>query len=397
MFLVSNARGCYYNRCNFCNVSLAFKSGFRQRSCSKVKEDIQSLQKMHGAQYIYFADDATSPKRCAELCNALNELSKPICWQTEVRFESDFTADLLENMYKAGCCQLAIGNESGSQRVLDLMNKGTDLRRNKQIIRMAHEAEIAIHLQNFIGFPGETVDEAKETLDFLIDLRAFVTSCSLVPYHVSEFSPVQVSPRRFGINRMRRRLISELVPHFIFDTDVGASRKQIAEVYNEALQRLKRVYPGQRYLLDGAFGAHAILFLSKFSTTKFERVFLSSLPTEELFHQYPRLDDNVEWTHLGPKSVFVYNPSNAEVTTIESTFFTLLRKAEDGLNVKGLCEHLLNHENILNDSEKINRLSFFVLKLLDLYASGFIVFFKPESVHECCEETKLLCPNQDLD
>ena len=171
MFSLSNARGCYWRKCAFCNVSLSFMREFRQRSMERVQEDIATVVSRYKAKWIFFADDCVPPSRCRELADYLSGKKKPVYWVTECRFEKAFSPGLLRRLYRGGCRQLSFGNESANQRVLDRMRKGTRAPWNRKLIRAAAKAGIAVHLQNFLGFPGERASEARETVALLLDKR----------------------------------------------------------------------------------------------------------------------------------------------------------------------------------------------------------------------------------
>ena len=113
MFALSNARGCYWRKCAFCNVSLSFMRDFRQRSIERIHQDIATLVSRHKAKWIFFADDCVPPSRCEELANGLREQGTPVFWLTECRFEKAFSPRLLRSMYLGGCRQLDVRKRVG--------------------------------------------------------------------------------------------------------------------------------------------------------------------------------------------------------------------------------------------------------------------------------------------
>ena len=68
--------------------------------------------------------------------------------------------------------RITFGLETGSQRVNDLMDKGTTMARNSEFVRHAHEAGLSVRTTLMIGYPGETVDDLEATASFLDDHRA---------------------------------------------------------------------------------------------------------------------------------------------------------------------------------------------------------------------------------
>ncbi|MCK4826370.1 radical SAM protein, partial [bacterium] len=79
--------------------------------------------------------------------------------------------ELLALMKKAGVRSVTFGIESGSQKVLDAMNKQTTVEQNYEAIRMVRAAGLQCYADLFLGFPGETPDTIKETSDFLMKAK----------------------------------------------------------------------------------------------------------------------------------------------------------------------------------------------------------------------------------
>ena len=82
--------------------------------------------------------------------------------------------ELLALMKKAGVRSVTFGIESGSQKVLDAMNKQVTVEQNYEAIRMVRDARLQCYADIFLGFPGETPDTIKETSDFLLKARRSV-------------------------------------------------------------------------------------------------------------------------------------------------------------------------------------------------------------------------------
>lgn len=78
-----------------------------------------------------------------------------------------FNADLLKLMHKAGCKQICIGFESGSQKLLDTVNRGVNLTNIKETIKMMNDAHIKLHADFIIGLPGENETTLIETFNLM--------------------------------------------------------------------------------------------------------------------------------------------------------------------------------------------------------------------------------------
>jgi radical SAM superfamily enzyme YgiQ (UPF0313 family) len=74
---------------------------------------------------------------------------------------------MLFKMREAGCEEIFFGVETGSQQILDTMGKKTSIEQNEKAIKWAKEAGIFVAISVVIGYPGETRDSIKQTLDFI--------------------------------------------------------------------------------------------------------------------------------------------------------------------------------------------------------------------------------------
>ena len=103
-------------------------------------------------------------------------LGTPIRWGGCMRFEKVIDPPLLETARRGGCAMILYGLESASQRVMDFMVKGTQLPVIDRVLRQSHEAGIWNHTFFFFGFPGETLDDAQQTVNFLYEHKQHINS-----------------------------------------------------------------------------------------------------------------------------------------------------------------------------------------------------------------------------
>lgn len=154
-------RGCPYN-CSFCSKTF---SGVRLRSIEKVIEEIKYLQSKYAIERIIFADEllAINKKRVLELCEAIAPLQ--ISWSCQGRINL-VDEKLLRGMKDAGCTAIGYGVESGSQAILDRMNKKIDIAKAVEIINLTKRIGLIPVLQFIFGYPGENRETIRETIDF---------------------------------------------------------------------------------------------------------------------------------------------------------------------------------------------------------------------------------------
>jgi hypothetical protein len=165
------SRGCYYGKCTFCSFDI--KQNFRFRKPQLVTQDIERIQEQTGSRHFIFWDPLTPPRLMKDIARWNKERGeKRIFWGAETKFEKTFTQpEFTDLLAEGGAKFLQFGYESGSQRVLDLMVKGNDLERVHLMLAALKRSKIAVSVQWFIGFPGETIEEAQQSYSYLDEHR----------------------------------------------------------------------------------------------------------------------------------------------------------------------------------------------------------------------------------
>jgi len=166
-------RGCVYN-CNFCQPAERIIFGkFRQRSVSSVIEELKLLRdKYYFASFMFHDDCLTNDRKwVAEFCEAYMRegFKAPFFCQSRadiiVRHE-----ELVELMAEAGCRGYFIGFESGSDRVLRFLRKGTTREINLAAARICKKYGISIWANYMLGIPTETKEEVMDTISMLKEI-----------------------------------------------------------------------------------------------------------------------------------------------------------------------------------------------------------------------------------
>lgn len=172
---VSATRGCPY-MCVNCQPALNKLCGrFRFRSVDNVlKEITEDVIGKYGCTSISFVDNELTVIRkwMNEFCNKIIEQNLKFNWNCQGRVNT-LDRELMILMKLAGCTNIGIGIESGSERVVNqVLNKGISLEYSKKIIEWGNEIKLGIHLWFMIGIPGETKEEMEKTIDFASSLNA---------------------------------------------------------------------------------------------------------------------------------------------------------------------------------------------------------------------------------
>lgn len=170
---MTTTRGCPF-KCNWCAKPI-YGNRYNSRSPENVVDEMEILIQQYQVEHFWFCDDifGLKPgwvKRFSELITQKN---------ISIRFKIQCRADLLldenniEHLAKAGCEEVWIGAESGSQKILDAMDKGTTIEQIKTATRLMklHQIKPCFFLQ--FGYIGETKEDIHQTIDLLLELMPY--------------------------------------------------------------------------------------------------------------------------------------------------------------------------------------------------------------------------------
>lgn len=170
---ILTGKGCYFNKCSFCDIpyiNRVAEMPYRRRRPENIAADVALLWEKHGARHFVITDEALSPRFLLQLAEVLQDYPeiKPR-FAGYARLEAGFTRSACQQIYESGFRRIFFGLESGSQRMLDAMNKGIKIDVAREVIRNCAEAGIGFHLFSMVGLPEETGADAEQTLSFFLD------------------------------------------------------------------------------------------------------------------------------------------------------------------------------------------------------------------------------------
>ncbi len=181
---IQAARGCPWN-CDFCSQNL-FSKGVRRRSLEAVVDEISWLHHELGVSAFGFQDAVfpLSEKEGLRFCRLLAEkgLKGKIRWFTETRPDL-VSFELLKQMKEHGCAFIMYGFESASARLLDECGKKLDKESAFRAMGYMKRLRFSAYGLFMIGFPDESAEEARATMEYAKKLDCDVASFSRVtPY-----------------------------------------------------------------------------------------------------------------------------------------------------------------------------------------------------------------------
>ncbi len=163
---VSSSRGCFY-RCRFCTYHWLFPE-IRYKSIDVLRRELRSINRLGFVRHIRFTDDnfTASRGRLKAVLEMMCDEQFDFTWSSYAR-ASSFDPDLVRLMKRAGCEFVDLGLESGSQTILDNMDKRLRREQSLGAIKLLNEHGIYGRGSFVIGYPGETRQTFSETIDFI--------------------------------------------------------------------------------------------------------------------------------------------------------------------------------------------------------------------------------------
>jgi radical SAM superfamily enzyme YgiQ (UPF0313 family) len=158
------SRGCPFG-CNFC-ANNAWGKSLRLASAEKVYGEVKLLRDKYGYKAFMFFDDTmtVNRRRMLDICGLLKKLD--IIYRCFIRSDT-VDMEVLKAMRGSGCVEVGIGLESGSPRILKIVNKGETVEKNLQAVKMCHSVGIRVKGFLIVGLPGENKESVAETMAFL--------------------------------------------------------------------------------------------------------------------------------------------------------------------------------------------------------------------------------------
>lgn len=238
---------CYYQGCTFCthHGSKQYKSF----NITKVVESVKSVK------YLFLVDDMISKPKLLKFASSL----KGVYWMCQLKPSADWDLETLKKLYSYGLRVIIWGVESGNDRVLGLMNKGTNV---KDVSRVLHNSALA-GIKNvayiMFGFPTETLEEFNSTIEFLKNNPISLVSTSV--FGLQKGSYVYSNYSSFGISSISEERRTFLDPKITYKVSKGLSNNQVRKLRTRNMPVILGVnkYPKSM----NYFREHMLVFVCK--------------------------------------------------------------------------------------------------------------------------------------
>ena len=165
--VIMSSRGCPH-RCNFCYVP--YQGSLRLRSAQNVIQELEECVQLGIREFFFFDENFTLNKRLvSEICDGIVDKKLNIDFYIRSRVDT-LNEDILSKLKRAGCNRIQFGVESGSPRVLEIMNKRIKVEQIRRVFAMVKKFDIPIYADFMLGYPTETMEEMKQTIAFAKEL-----------------------------------------------------------------------------------------------------------------------------------------------------------------------------------------------------------------------------------
>ena len=201
-------RGCYWHRCAFCNHHVIHPASARSKTPTELVTDLRYLAETHGTNLFTMVSESIEPTLLQAYARRIADDRLDIKWYAGARLEAALSRECIGTLKTSGCMKLYFGLESGSQKVLDEMQKGIRLSETERILRECAQLGIAVHLFLMIGYPTETAEDLKASKCEILRLAGiapregftfYVSTFQLKPY-----TAIFNQPEEFGISLVSR-------------------------------------------------------------------------------------------------------------------------------------------------------------------------------------------------
>jgi len=270
------ARGCPWRRCVFCTHHRSYLR-YRQRSLERVINDIKYLNDTHDVRLFNLLDEMIPPARFRKLAKKIISAGLDIRYSAYGKPVKNFDGQTLKTIHDSGCRLILWGLESASQRILDIMKKGTKIKDVEKVIRTASETGIKNLLFVMFGFPGETEDEFLCTISFLQRNTPYIHALSKGTFNLMEGSDVAKRPELYGLKIIKQKLIQPAMNMmFFYRTEHGLSNEQTRKLFKKNLKRIESVGITPRF---GTYREHLLIHACQTDTRADEVLLKISKPT----------------------------------------------------------------------------------------------------------------------
>src|SRR3989338_1660088 len=198
---------------------------------------LENTLKINNAKYVFLIDDMLTKERLM----AFAQISQnKIQWACQLRPTPDILG-ISKELYAGGLRSVSWGVESGSQRILDLMKKGTDIQKVPKVLKESHEAGIQNILYIMFAFPTETKEEFMETINFLEKNQAYIDLVCTSIFGLQHGAKAFESPQDYGIIEIKEKQRTVLEGSITYKIKQGLNNEEARVLQKKVQHRIDKI------------------------------------------------------------------------------------------------------------------------------------------------------------
>ncbi|MBU1202120.1 MAG: radical SAM protein [Nanoarchaeota archaeon] len=242
---IKTSTSCYYKQCTFCSHHKNVK--YVEYPLEIIKNNIKSSKQ----KYFFLIDEMISVDRLLKFAEIVKDLN--IKWACQLKPTKEYTSVVLKKLKDAGLEMAMWGVESGNQRILDLMKKGTNVLDVKTVLKNTHDNGIKTIVYIMFGFPTETKEEFLDTINFLKENSKYIDLVSTTVFGLQSNTKIYEKPGGFGIKNVNEEERIVLEPKITYEITSGLTKEgamKLRKNYKKTLEKINKYPKGMNYFRE---------------------------------------------------------------------------------------------------------------------------------------------------
>ena len=167
---IATTRGCPY-KCNWCAKPI-YGNRYNSRSPERVVNELSLLHNSYGASYFWVCDDifGLKPGWVQTFRDLIKAANLPIRYKIQSRVDLLLKEDSIDALAASGLDTVWVGAESGSQKILDAMDKGTDIAQIYEATNLLQSKGVKVAFFLQFGYLGEQMEDIQKTIDMVLNI-----------------------------------------------------------------------------------------------------------------------------------------------------------------------------------------------------------------------------------
>jgi radical SAM superfamily enzyme YgiQ (UPF0313 family) len=230
---IKTVNTCYYKQCTFCSHHGNLK--YTEFSLEDIKESLIKSK----AKKAFIIDDMIHKQRLLDIAKIMKELK--VEWMCQLKPDNNWDKKTLEELYSSGLRVIIWGVESASNRILNLMKKGTNVNDIEEVLKHSKESKIKNVVYMLFGFPTETEEEFLESVRFLERNTENIDLVSPSTFGLQRGTKIYNNPEDFGITNIKTKERTILAPTISYELSSGLSQEEAEKLKKKYKTRINSV------------------------------------------------------------------------------------------------------------------------------------------------------------